>query len=141
MTLKSQERRSHLTKIIHFVQCSSTKSLTPGLWGCLFHFYIIFIFSYFILLGKCYVSPQMIVVIFVWETIYFIIFIFYSNTYIFFFFFIIWWGIGIASKSKLEMFKNSCFNMHNCFYCFLPFYLNILFYYYYSNIPYSRRWL
>jgi hypothetical protein len=57
---------------------------------------------------------------------------------LFFFYLMIWWGIGIASESKLEVLKDGCFWNHNCFfYYFLLFYLIILFYYY-SNIPYSR---
>jgi hypothetical protein len=46
---------------------------------------------------------------------------------LFFFYLIIWWGIGIASESKLEVLKKGCFGDHNCFYYFLLFYLIILF--------------
>jgi hypothetical protein len=59
---------------------------------------------------------------------------------LFFFYLIIWWGIGIASKSKLQVLKDSWFNRYNCFYYILLFYLNILFYYY-SNIPYKGKYL
>jgi hypothetical protein len=52
----------------------------------------------------------------------------------FYFYLIIWWGIGIASESKLEVLKDRWFGSHNCFYYFLSFCLIILFYYY-SNIP------
>jgi hypothetical protein len=60
----------------------------------------------------------------------------FSMRNIFFFYLIIWWGIGIASESKLEVLKDGWFSDHNCFYFFLLFCLNILFYYY-SNIPYG----
>jgi hypothetical protein len=39
----------------------------------------------------------------------------------FFFYSIIWWGIGIASESKLEVLKDSHFYNHNCFYYFFTF--------------------
>jgi hypothetical protein len=55
---------------------------------------------------------------------------------LFFFYLIIWWGIGIASESKLEVLKDGWLSSHNCYYYFLIFCLIILFYYY-SNIPYG----
>jgi hypothetical protein len=55
-----------------------------------------------------------------------------------FLYLIIWWGIGIASESKLEVLKDGWFGHNNCFHFFLLFYLIILFYYC-SNIPYSRE--
>jgi hypothetical protein len=57
---------------------------------------------------------------------------------LFFFYLIIWWGIGIASDSKLDVLKDGCFYHHKCFYYFLLFCLIILFYYY-SNIPYIGK--
>jgi hypothetical protein len=48
---------------------------------------------------------------------------------------IIWWGVGIASESKLEVLKNGCFSDYICFCYSLLFFLIILFRYY-SNIPY-----
>jgi hypothetical protein len=56
---------------------------------------------------------------------------------LFFLYLIIWWGIGIASESKLEVFKDGHFGCHNCFYYFWLFCLAILFYCY-SNIPCKR---
>jgi hypothetical protein len=64
------------------------------------------------------------------------IFFFICND-LFFFYLIIWWGIGIASESKLKVLKDGWFYDYNCFYYFLFFCLIILFYYY-SNIPYKR---
>jgi hypothetical protein len=126
--LKSNEKQSHSPKITNFVQYSLTKWLTQGLWGCLFFFFIIFIFIYSILLAKCYAFARMIVVGLVWEIDFFLFVMI-----LFFFYLIIWWGIGIASKWKLEVLKDGWFGRHNCFYYFLPFCLIILFYYY-SNI-------
>jgi hypothetical protein len=54
---------------------------------------------------------------------------------LFFLYLIIWWGIGIASESKLEVLKDDVFYHHICFCYFLLLCLIILFYYY-SNIPY-----
>jgi hypothetical protein len=43
---------------------------------------------------------------------------------LYFFYLIIWWGIGIASESKLEILKDDAFYNHNCFYLFyFSFYL------------------
>jgi hypothetical protein len=126
--LKSNEKQSHSRKIWNIVQYSLIKWLTQGLWGCLFYF-IIFIFIYSILLAKCYAFVQIIVGILVWELVFFILMI------LFFFYLIIWWGIGIASQSKLKILKDDCFISHKCFYNFLFFCLIILFYYY-SNILY-----
>jgi hypothetical protein len=127
--LKSNEKQSHSPKIWNIVQYSSTKLLTQGLWGCLFSF-IIFIFIYSILLAKCYAFAQIIVMLLVWEIYLFFIVI------LFLFYLVIWWGIGIASESKLEVLKDDSFGCNNCFYLFLLFCLVILFYYY-SNVPYS----
>jgi hypothetical protein len=65
-------------------------------------------------------------------------FFFFIVMILFFIYLIIWWGIGIASESKLEVLKDCWFSSHNCFYYFLFFCLIILFYYY-SNIPYIRE--
>jgi hypothetical protein len=131
--LSFNEKQSHSPKIDVLVQYSSTKWLTQELWGCLFLF-IILMFIYSILLAKCYVFAQMIVMVsLVWE-----IFIFFICNILFLFYLIIWWGFGIASESKLEVFKNNCFWDHNCFYYFL-FLCLIFFFYYYSNIPYNRK--
>jgi hypothetical protein len=130
--LKSNEKQSHSLKIVVFVQYSLTKWLTQGLWGCLF-FFIIFIFIYSILLAKCYEFPYIIVIGLVWE-----IFSFVFVIILLFFYLIIWWGIGIASESKLEVLKGGWFKDHSCFYFFLLFCLIILFHYY-SNIPYKGR--
>jgi hypothetical protein len=124
-----RRKQSHSPNIDIIVQCSLTKWFTQGLWRCLF-FFIIFIFEYFILLARCYVFAQMIVVILVWE-----IYFSFILMILFFFYLIIWWGIGIASESKLEVLKDGLFDWHNCFYYFWVFCLIILFYYY-SNIPY-----
>jgi hypothetical protein len=131
--LKSNEKQSHLPKMDIIVQYSLTKWLTQGLWRCSF-FFIVFIFIYSILLAKYYAFAQIIVIILVWE--YFFLFVMIS----FFFYLIIWWGIGIASESKLEVLKDDYFRDHNCFYYFLLFCLAILFYYY-SNIRYRGGWL
>jgi hypothetical protein len=55
----------------------------------------------------------------------------------FFFYLIIWWGIGIASESKLEVLKDDWLGSHNCFFFFF-LYLIILFFFY-SNNKYSGR--
>jgi hypothetical protein len=73
------------------------------------------------LLAKCYVFAQLILMVLVWKIFLFIVMI------LFFFYLIIWWGIGIASESKLEVLKDGWFDYHNCFYYFLIFCL--LFYF------------
>jgi hypothetical protein len=128
MMLKSNKKQSHSPKMNIIVQYSLTKWLTQGLWECLF-FFIIFIFIYYISLAKCYAFAQMIVVILVWKIFFLTVMI------LFFFYLIIWWGIGIASDSKLEVLKDDCFDNHYCFNYYLLFYLIILFHYY-SNIQY-----
>jgi hypothetical protein len=90
----------------------------------MFIFFIIFIFVYSFLLGKCYAFVQMIVVDLVWELLIFFVII------LFFFYLIIWWGISIASESKLDILKDDYFWHHNCFYYFFFICLVILFYYY-----------
>jgi hypothetical protein len=90
--------------------------------------FIIFIFIYSILLAKCYAFAQKTMLGLVWEIFSFILKI------LFFFYLIIWWKIGIASKSKLEVFKDGWFNYCNCLYYFMLLWLIILFHY--SNIPY-----
>jgi hypothetical protein len=65
---------------------------------------------YFILLAKCYVFAQIIVVVLVWQ-----IYIFYFNNFSFLLF-------GIASESKLEVLKESWFFHHICF-CYFFFYV------------------
>jgi hypothetical protein len=120
MKLKSNEKRSHSPKMDILVQYSLTKWLTQGLWECLFIF-MIFIFIYSILLAKCYALAQIIVVILVWE-----IYFFFIVMILFFFYLKIWWGIGIASKSKLEVLKDAWVGNHNCFYYFLFFVYFIL---------------
>jgi hypothetical protein len=106
------------------------KMINSGIMRMFIFLFIISIFIYCILLAKCYVFAYLILLGLVWEIL------FFCNDFIFFHL-IIWWGIGIASESKLEVLRDSCFRLHNCFY-FLLFCLIILFYYY-SNIPYSRR--
>jgi hypothetical protein len=49
-------------------------------------------------------------------------------------FFLFWWGIGIASESKLEVLKDGWFSGHNCFYYFFTF----LFSYYFIIIATSH---
>jgi hypothetical protein len=105
------------------------KMINSGIMRMFIFIYIIAIFIYSFLLEKCYAFLQMIVVFLVWEILNF------SLMILFFFCLIIWWGIGIASESKLEVLKDGWFHLHNCFYYSLFFCLIILFYYY-SNIPY-----
>jgi hypothetical protein len=95
------------------------KLLNQGLWGCLF---------YFVSQVLCICTNDGS---------------YFSMRNIFFsFYLIIWWGVGIASESKLEVLKDGWFGYHNCFYYFLLFCLTILFYYY-SNIPYrdNKSWI
>jgi hypothetical protein len=130
--LKSNEKQSHSPKMDIIVQYSSTKLLTQGLWGCLFFFYNFYIFIFYFVsqvlcictdnrggfsMGNIFIFIEMI---------------------LFFFCLIIWWGIGIASESKLEVLKDGVFYNYDCFYYFLFFCIIILFYYY-SNIPYKGR--
>jgi hypothetical protein len=75
------------------------------------------------LLAKCYAFAHMIVIFLVWE-IYSLFFL----IIFFFFYLIIWWGIGIASKSKVEVLKNNCFWNHNCF--FIVFYFSVWLFYF-----------
>jgi hypothetical protein len=96
----------------------------------MFIFFVVFIFLYFILLAKCYAFPQMIYMFLVWEIYFFIVMI------LFFFYLIIWWGIGIASESKLDVLKDDYFWRYNCFFYFLILCLIVLFYYY-SKLSYN----
>jgi hypothetical protein len=124
--VKIQQKTITFTKDGHYRTVFINKMIKSGIMRMFI--FIIFIFIYSILLAKCYAFAQMMMAILVWET-----FFFYCNDFIFFYL-LIWWGIGIASESKLEVLKNYWFDSHNCFYYFLLFF-SILFYY--SNIQYS----
>jgi hypothetical protein len=112
----SNEKQSHEYNHTVFID----KTINSGIMRMYIYFFIIFIFIYSILLVKCYVFSQMIVVGLVWEIFFFILVI------LFLFYLIIWWGIGIASESELEVLKDGWFGSHNFFYYFLLFCLNIL---------------
>jgi hypothetical protein len=130
MMLRSNEKQSHSPKMMNIVQYSLTEWLAQGLWGGLFYFYNIYIYI-FCLVSQVLCSCTDDRYGFGMKSIFFF---FHCNDSIFFFL-IIWWGIGIASESKLEVLKDSYFSNHNCFYYFFFFCLITLFYYY-SNIPY-----
>jgi hypothetical protein len=129
MMLKSNEEQSHSPKMDILVQYSLIKWLTQGLWRCLFYFYNFYsCMFYFVSQLLCICTDN--------RDNFSMRNIFFSILMILFFFcLIIWWGIGIASESKLEVLKDGWFVSHNCFCYFLLLCLIILFYYY-SNIPY-----
>jgi hypothetical protein len=127
--LKSNEKQSHSPDVGKIAQYSLTKWLTQGLWECLFFYTYIF---YFVSQVLCICTYDSYGCFCMRNISYFIVMI------LFYFYLIIWWGIGVASESKLEVLKDGCFNYHNCSYYFLFFYLTISFCCY-SNIPYMGR--
>jgi hypothetical protein len=128
--LKSNEKQSPSPKMDILVQYSLTKWLIQILWRCLFSFYNFYIYIFY------FVSQVLCICIDNRYAFSMRIFSFLVVMILFFFYLIIWWGIGIASKSKLEVLKDGWFGDHNCSYYFLLFCLIILLYYY-SNIPYK----
>jgi hypothetical protein len=131
--LKSNETSLYSPKTQALIQYSLKKWLVQGLWGCLFLFFNFYIYIFnFVSQVLCICTKDDDVY---WYSLRFYFF-FYCNDSIFFYL-IIWWGIGIASKSKLRVLKHNWFGDHSCFYYFSLLCLIILFYYY-SNIPYDR---